>query len=853
MSTPEGRIETINIDDEMRQSYIMYSMSVITARALPDVRDGLKPVQRRLLQAMWDLNLTGATTRKCAKICGDTSGNYHPHGESVIYPALVRMGQEWSLRYPLVAKQGNFGSIDGDPPAAMRYTEARLSSIAIEMLADINEDTVDWTDNFDSTRQEPSVLPSRIPNLIVNGGTGIAVGMATNMAPHNLGETCDAIALYLDNPRLTLDELMAVLPAPDFPTAGLILGTKGVREAYETGRGAITMQAKIHIEPQDNGRNSIVITEVPYQVQKTRLIEQIAELVKQKKVTGISDIFDYSSKGEIRVVIEVRRDTDPQRLLNYLLKHTQLRVNFHILALALVDGKPQVLPMVEQIKHYVAHRRVVIRRRTRFRLNKAEQRLHILEGLIRALDIIDEIIILIRASETPAAARRGLMAEFEFSQTQAQHILEMQLQRLTSLERERLEKERDELVTTITDLKEILANPKRVIQIIKDDLAEIKKKHGNPRRTRIIKAEAHEIGEEDMIPEEEMIITITRNGYIKRVPADTYRPQHRGGRGVIGVTAREEDETEHLFMATTHHHVLFFTDVGKVYRLKAYEVPLTSRQAMGTAIVNLIGIQPGERVTATIPLESLEAEGYLIMGTRLGEVKRTALLRFKNLRSNGLRAFDLEEGDSLNWVRRTDGETEIMLVTRQGKSIRFSEAEMRIASRASGGVRGIRLVGDDEVIGMGAVAAGEDVLVVGANGYGKRTLVGEYPKQHRGGSGVLTMRVTQKTGAIGDFKMVADGDRLLISTTNGIVIRVRVEEIRRIGRSTEGVRLIRLEAGDHVASIARVRPQEPDPERDARNEERRKQLQLLLGSDEPIQQRARRRRRPQPKPDSNGE
>jgi DNA gyrase subunit A len=815
VSNLDPKIEPINIDEEMRESYLLYSMSVIVARALPDVRDGLKPVQRRILAAMHDLNLTpGAQPRKSAKICGDTSGNYHPHGESVIYPTLVRMAQDFNARCPLVLGQGNFGSIDGDPPAAMRYTEVRMSPFAVEMLADIDKNTVDFQPNYDQRMQEPTVLPARLPNLLANGCQGIAVGMATNIPPHNLGELCDAIVHQIDYPEATVEDLMKFLPGPDFPTSGLILGTKGIRQAYETGRGSVIMQAKHHFEELDGGRHAIIITELPFQVNKARLIEQIADLVKQKKVDGITAINDYTSKEGMRVVVEIRRDKRPQQIWNYLLKHTPLRTTFGVLALALVDRAPRVLTLPQFLQHYVKHRQEVIRRRTRFELEKAEARLHIVEGLRRALDLIDEIITVIRASRTVEIARSAMMERWEFSQIQAQHILEMQLQRLTNLEREKLEAEYRDLLQTIEYLRGILADPQKVLALIKEDLREIKRKYADPRRTRIVPMEADQIGDEDIIPEEEMIVTITRRGYIKRVAAETYRVQKRGGRGVIGITAREEDETAHLFVATTHHYILFFTDRGRVYRLKAYEVPLAQRQAMGTAIINLIGIEPGDEITATVPIASLDMEGYLVMGTRRGEVKRTALSDFKNLRQNGLRAFDLEDGDRLEWVHLTSGEDDVVMATRQGLALRFSEKELRVASRASGGVRGMRLEEGDQIVGMEIGRADRDILVVGEHGYGKRTGLREFSSHHRGGKGIRCMRVTEKTGPIADFKIVTDEDRLLISTAAGIVIRFNVSDIRRIGRNTEGVRLINLGDGDRVTTIERVSRGKEDDESD---------------------------------------
>ncbi len=805
MAADDDRILSISIDDEMKQSYLLYSMSVIVARALPDVRDGLKPVQRRILRAMDDLNLIpSAQYRKSAKVTGDTSGNYHPHGDAVIYPSLVRMAQDFSSRYPLIDKQGNFGSIDGDPPAAMRYTEVRMAPLAVELLADLDKNTVDFQPNYDQRMQEPVVLPARFPNLLANGCQGIAVGMATNIPPHNLSELCDGLIMLIDNPNTTIPELMTAIPGPDFPTAALILGTKGARSAYETGRGSVVMQAKTHIEPMENGKNSIVITELPYQVNKQRLSEQIAELVKLKKVDGITGLNDFTNKEGIRVVIELRRDVQPQKVLNYLLKHTPLRSTFGVLALALVDGSPKILNLLQLLQYYIKHRQQVIRRRTQFELEKAEARLHIVEGLRRALDVIEEIIRVIRASANAAIAREQLMAQFSFSQIQAQYILDMQLRALTGLERDKLEQEWRELVALIAHLKGILGDPARVLALIREDLKEIKKKHGDARRTRILPVEADEIGDEDLIPEEEMIISITRNGYIKRVSAETYKVQRRGGRGVIGVTSREADEIAHLFIATTHHHILFFTDRGRVYRVKAYEVPQSSRTAMGMAVINLIGIEPGDRVTATVPIETLDADGYLVMGTERGEVKRTALADFKNLRANGLNAFNLEEGDSLRWVHLTSGTDDVLLVSEQGQALRFAETGLRVASRNSGGVRGMTLEGDDRVVAMEVARQGEDVLVIGKNGFGKRTNLEDFTRHHRGGKGMIVMRVTEKTGRVADVKLVQSGDRLLVSTSGGIVIRVPVSEIRHTGRAAEGVRIIKLDDGDEVRAIERV-------------------------------------------------
>ncbi|MGO8670939.1 MAG: DNA gyrase subunit A [Capsulimonadaceae bacterium] len=806
---------SVNIEDEMRQSYLTYAMSTIMSRALPDVRDGLKPVQRRILMAMHDLGLTpAAQRRKSAKICGDTSGNYHPHGEAVIYPTMVRMAQPFTLRYPLVDGEGNFGSIDADPPAAMRYTEARMSAFATEMLQDLDRDTVDWTDNYDQVRLEPTVLPGKFPNFLCNGGSGIAVGMATNVPPHNLREIVDAAAHLLDNPAATIDELMTFVKGPDFPTAGMILGTKGIRQAYETGRGSIVMQARTTIEPFENGKHQIIITELPYQVVKSRLQEQIADLVKQKKIDGISDINDYTDRNGMRLVVTLKREAFPKKVLNFLLKHTPLRTTFGVNMLALVDGQPRLLTLPEALQYYLDHRREVIRRRTLFDLNKARLRAHILEGLQIALDFLDEIIALIRASRTPDIARSQMIAQFALTFVQAQAILDMQLRSLTGLERDRLENEYKGLLREIGFLEDILANPVRVRQIIKDELKFLRDKYGDDRRTYIVPMEADEIGEEDLIPEEEMIVSITRDGYIKRVPKDTYPTQHRGGKGRIGATKKEEDTIQHLFIATTHHYILFFTDRGRVYRLKAYEVPQTSRTAMGTAVVNLINILPGERVTATLPLKDFRnAEGYLLLATEQGEVKRTVLSEFVNLRNNGLNVFDIEENDALRWVAHTTGQDEVILVTRKGMSIRFDEADVPSRGRAAGGVRGIRLseAKGDQVVGMGIVRADLDLLVIGELGISKRTPLSEYRKQGRGGIGIQTMSLSDKTGDVVDAKIVTAEDRLLIMTRDGITIRLKVSDIRSSGRSTQGVRAITLDENDSVASVERITADTVEP------------------------------------------
>lgn len=806
MSSEIGR-EVINvpIEEEMKRSYLDYAMSVIIARALPDVRDGLKPVQRRILYVMRQLNLgPDSSHTKCAKVVGETTANYHPHGPEVVYPTLVRLAQDFNMRYMLVDGQGNFGSVDGDPPAAMRYTEARLTSIAMEILVDIEKDTVDWLPNYLQTTDEPLVLPTKVPNLLCNGGTGIAVGMATNIPPHNLSEVLDAVIYRVDRPECSLDDIMKILPGPDFPTGGLILGTKGIRQAFESGRGSIVMQAKTQIEPMDNGKSAIVITELPYQVNKARLIEQIAELVKQRKVEGITDLADYSDRTGMRVVVELRRDINPNRMLNYLLKHTQLRTSFGANVLALVDNVPRVLGLIDILDHFIQHRKEVIFRRTQFELYRAKQRAHVLEGLQIAMDVLDEIIRLIRSAESADAARREMIARFSLTAIQADAILAMQLRQLARLEQKRIEDEYKGLLLDIARLDYILSDPKRIEQILKEELKAVKEKHGDERRSRIMKQEADEISEEDLIPEEETLVTITRDGYIKRVSMDAFRSQRRGGKGVIAATTKEEDEIGQLFQVSTHHYILFFTDRGRVYRLKAYEIPESSRQSRGMPVINYININADEKVTATFALRDLASEGYLTMVTRLGEIKRTELTDFINLRSNGLNAFDIEEGDDLGWVMHTNGKDEIILITRKGLSIRFKETDVPDRSRAAGGVRAIRLSKEDYVVTACKVASDADLLVVSEHGLGKRTALKEYRAQSRAGKGILTMNITPKTGPIVGAEIVDAEDKMIINTANSKGIRLRINDIRRVGRNTQGVKLIDLRSGDRVAAIAKI-------------------------------------------------
>lgn len=801
----QPEIEIVPLEEELSRSYLGYAMSTIIARALPDVRDGLKPVQRRILYAMREMGVTPNSAHvKCAAVCGETMKRFHPHGNEALYATLVRMAQDFSMRYPLIDGQGNFGSVDGDPPAAMRYTECRLSPLAMEMMEDIDKETVDWQPNYDQSTVEPMVLPGKFPNFICNGGSGIAVGMATNVPPHNLREVVDAITHLIDHPQASISDLMKHLPGPDFPTAGLILGTKGIREAYETGRGQIIMQAKTQIEPMDGGKQAIVITELPYQVNKAKLIEQIANLVKGKRVDGITAIDDFTDRTGMRVVIELRRDVNPHKILNFLLKHTPMRLSFGVIMLALEDGIPRVLNLKQVLQNYINHRREVIVRRTRYELFRAQQRAHILEGLQVVVRFLDEIIRIIRQSENSEVARRALMRRFGFTQIQAEAILSMQLRQLTALEQQRLEDEYKSLLQEIAYLEDILVDERRVAQIIKQELKELKDKYGDDRRTRIIAREAEEIGEEDMIPEEEMLVTITRDGYIKRLPLDTYRSQRRGGKGVIATTTKEEDTLEHIFQVSTHHYILFFTDRGRVYRLKAYEVPQATRQARGTAIINLIRIEPGEKITATVSVADFAPDKYLVMGTRRGEVKRIALSEFANLRANGLFAFDLEEGDELGWVQVTSGNDELVLVTRKGMSLRFHESDVRSMGRSAGGVRGIQLAKDDVVVAMVKAYKDRDLLVISEKGYGKRTPFTEYRVQGRGGKGIITFNVTQRTGALVDAKGVLPDDRIIAVTAQGKAIRVPVSQIRRTGRAAQGVRIMTPDEGDYVSALARI-------------------------------------------------
>ena len=807
-ATPDGGLMHIDIEQELRRSYLGYAVSTLVSRALPDIRDGFKPVARRILTAMRDLGVGAGSARiKCAKVVGETMGNYHPHGDSSIYGTLVRLAQDFSMRYPLIDPQGNFGSVDGDPPAAYRYTECRLTALAMEMMEDIERDTVDFRPNYDQTRREPIVLPGKFPNFLCNGGEGIAVGMSTSVPPHNLREVVDACLYALDHPEATPDDLMKFIPGPDFPTSALILGTKGAKEAYRTGRGRVIMQAQLQIEPMDNGKNAIVVTELPYQVNKSRLIEHIAELVRHKKVDGITDINDYSDKHGMRVVIELRRDVMPRRIVNFLLKHTALRQTFGIIMLALVNGMPRMLNLAQVIGLYLAHRKEIIVRRTRYDLARAKQSAHRLEGLQIALNFLDEIIALIRAAPSGEVARSQMVDRFGLTQIQAEAILNMQLRQISQLERQRIEDDYKAQLKEMARLEDILVTPARVVKIIKEELRYLRDKFGDDRKSKILPTEADDITEDDLIPEEKTLVTISRDGYIKRVPIDTYRTQKRGGRGVQAANLKDEDALAHLFVATTTHYILFFTDRGRVYRLKAYEVPQTSRQARGQHINNFIQVEPGDKITAILPMKDLRIGGYLLLATDFGEIKRSELADFANLRVNGKKCFDIEEGDNLRWVRHTDGEQELTMVTSGGMSIRFKESELRVSGHTSGGVRGIEMrdpktkLLKDRVVSMDVVTSTSQLLVCSANGYGKRTDFTDYKGQSRGGRGLITMNVTNKTGPIVDAAVVELDDKLMVLTESGVAIRMDIAPIRKTGRSAQGVKLINLNEGDRVSTI----------------------------------------------------
>lgn len=799
-----GKVMPVRIEDEMRNSYIDYAMSVIVMRALPDVRDGLKPVHRRILYAMHEAGMTpNKAYKKSARIVGEVLGKYHPHGDSSVYEATVRMAQDFSTRYLLVDGHGNFGSIDGDSAAAMRYTEVRMSRVAEAMLQDIEKETVNFVPNYDESMKEPSVLPSKLPNLLVNGSAGIAVGMATNIPPHNLCEVIDGVLQMIDNPEISIPELMLSIKGPDFPTGGLILGADGIRSAYTTGRGVVKMRAQARIEKMSNGKPRILVTEIPYQVNKARLVERIAELVREKTVDGITDLRDESDRKGMRIVIELRRDVNPDVILNQLYKHTQMQDSFGIILLALVDGRPRILNLREILYYYLEHQKDIITRRTQYELAKAKARAHILEGLKIALDHIDAVITTIRQSQTADIARAALVEGFDLSEKQAQAILDLRLQRLTGLEREKIEEEYQEILKTIEWLESVLADEAKVLQIIREELTEIKRRFGDERRT-IITTDVSKLDMEDLIAEEDIVITLTHGSYIKRLPMDTYRNQKRGGRGVTGMGTKEEDFVEHLFVSTTHHNILFFTNQGRVYRLKGYEIPEASRTAKGTAIVNLLPLESDEKITAVIPIKEFSTNQYLFMATQNGIVKKTELMEFDTARKGGLIAISLDEDDSLIGVRLTDGEQQIILGTCDGMAIVFAETDVRSMGRTARGVRGIRLNADDLVIGMDVLRRDAEVLSVTEEGFGKRTASLEYRLQSRGGKGIINMKVTEKIGRVVGIKVVRPGQELILISTEGIVIRIDIDDISVISRNTQGVTLMKTGKNDKIASLAAV-------------------------------------------------
>jgi DNA gyrase subunit A len=811
-----GIVRTRNITEEMRSAYLDYAMSVIVSRALPDARDGLKPVQTRILYGMWDMGIrANQPFKKCARIVGEILGKMHPHGDSAVYDALVRLAQPWNMRYPLVEGQGNFGSVDGDPPAAMRYTEARLTPIAEEMLADIEKNTVDFRDNFDGQYREPVVLPARIPNLLLNGAAGIAVGMATNIPPHNLSEVCDAIACLIDNPDATVEDLVKILPGPDFPTAGMILGTEGIMNAYSTGRGHIVIRAKAHIEEAARGAFHIVVTELPYQVNKARLQERIAELARDRKIEGIRDVRDESDRNGMRLVIILKQDAQPKKVLNALYKHTQMQTTFGVNMLALVEGgrQPRLLTLKRMLQEYIDHRREVIRRRTEFDLDKARARAHILEGLKIALDNLDAVITTIRNSRSRDNARTNLMNGFALSEAQANAILEMQLGRLAALERQRIDDEYREVIQLIGELEDILANPRKILHLIKQDLADLKAKYGDARRTRIIPEANGEVSDEDLIPDVKVLITLTDRGYVKRQSPDVYRTQRRGGRGIRGATTREQDVVRHILAANTMDDLLFFTDRGKVYQIKAHELPDASRTAKGLPLVNLIALEPGEQVTSVLAVPDFEKAEYLIMATVRGKIKRTSIREYNQVRSNGLIAIGLEEGDELGWVAMTQGHEDVLLTTARGQTIRFRQEEVRPMGRPATGVIGIALAEGDRVVSMDLAQENAALLVVTAHGYGKRTDLEEYPVKGRATGGVITIRL--RSGDEVAVAHVVRGHALLtIITESGMVMRTEASGISMFGRNTQGVTIVNLTPNDRVAALCVEEPDESEERSD---------------------------------------
>ena len=805
MATEPG-VQYVAIEDEMRRSYLEYSMSVIVGRALPDIRDGLKPVHRRVLYSMHELkNFYNRPYKKSARVVGDVIGKYHPHGDAPVYDTIVRMAQDFSMRYPLIDGQGNFGSVDGDPPAAMRYTEVRMTQLAQEFLNDIQKETVDFVPNYDGSLPEPVVLPTPIPNLIINGSSGIAVGMATNIPPHNLSEVCEALKLLIENPEAQVQDLMKVIPGPDFPTAGFILGRQGIEDAYKTGRGIIKVRARAFIERIGKDRERIVVTEIPYQVNKAKMLEKIAELVRDKKVEGVSEIRDESDREGLRVVIEVKKDAKALVILNRLYKFTQMETSLGIIMLAIVNGRPQVLNLKEILEHFLSHRRKIIIRRTLFDLRKAEERAHILEGLKKALDFLDEVIELIRSSSDPKEAKARLMSNLELTQVQAQAILDMRLQRLTGLERDKINAEYEDLIKDITRYKAILESPALVSEIIKEEVTRIQETHGDPRRTEII-GEASDFDMEDLIADEDMVVTISHRGYIKRNPITLYRAQRRGGRGLVGVKTKEEDFVKDLFVASSHEYLLFFTSTGRVYWRKVHEIPEAGRMSRGKAIVNLLELKRGERVATTLSVRDFDEGRYLVMATRDGMVKKTELKAYANPRSGGIIGVKINPGDELMAVKVTNGDQDIFLSTRQGRSIRFHESELRPMGRVASGYIGIRMEKGDHLVGMEVLDEGATILTVTENGYGKRTKTGEYRRQARGGKGILTIKVTERNGPVVGCSQVRDHDQVMLITEQGMIIRLRASEISVIGRNTQGVKLINLAEGEKVVAVAKVVP-----------------------------------------------
>ena len=802
MDFGQGKVVPVNLGHEMKTSYIDYAMSVIVARALPDVRDGLKPVHRRILYAMQEAGM-GSTKpyKKSARIVGEVLGKYHPHGDGSVYDAIVRMAQDFSMRHMLADGHGNFGSVDGDPAAAMRYTEVRMSKIAELMLQDIDKETVDFVPNYDESLKEPAVLPAKFPQLLVNGTSGIAVGMATNIPPHNMCEVIDGTLMLIDNPEATVEDLMTVIKGPDFPTAGMVLGSEGIRKAYTTGRGIIKLRANCHIETLSNGKNRIIVTELPYQVNKARLVEKIADLVRDRQIEGITALNDESDRTGMRIVVDLRRDANANVILNQLYKHTQLQDSFGVIMLALVDGKPKVLNLKQVLHYYIAHQEDVITRRTKYELAKAEARAHILEGLTIALDHLDAVIAAIRESRTADIARNALMTSFKLSEKQAQAILDLRLQRLTGLEREKIEEEYQEVLKAIEAYKEILADEKKILGIVKKELTEVKNKYGDARRTRLT-IDTSEIDVEDLIAEEDVVITLTHGGYIKRIPLDTYRRQNRGGKGIRGMGTKEKDFVENLLITTTHHTILFFTNRGRVYHLKAYEIAEASRAAKGTAIVNLLQLESDENITAVIQVKGFKPGAYLFMATKKGIVKKTSLEEFQNLRKGGLIAVNLDEDDELIGVKFTNGHHDVILGTKWGMAIVFNEDDVRPMGRPARGVKGIRLVEGDAVIGMDALNAAAEVLTVTAEGFGKRTQANEYRTQTRGGKGIINLKVTEKTGDVIGLRVVHESQELMLISTEGIVIRMNIADISLISRNTQGVKLMRAAENDRVASMA---------------------------------------------------